>query len=497
MKRIRFVLLAALAIGMLIGLPRMSMLHMGSSASEAGSTAAALVRLAEPGESKVFGILAATGFEPNELVSWSLKDPRMILQRTPITGLQPGEKITGSDYDAVDDKIIVTSNLGGLYKVDKTTGTAFKVGQISSAFTNPNIGFDIDPISKLARLINNEAMKNVLVDPSTGRINDFDRDLFYASDDPKAGQKPSLSGIAYKDNRPAQNTSSLFGIDTQQDTLVTLDPATGTVRTVGSLGVNTTDVVGFDISPNGKALASMTDPNNPTSSRLYRINLETGTALEIGSLGGDKPVSGIALDAEVEFADLNCMVVPESKTNPVGTTHAFEVIVKVNGEPVEGAFVSPSITAGPNHPRNFEKSKTEDDPDTAEKDPKAKFSYDSNGVAGTDTIRVVAAFNDELCDCAASKTWVEGQLVGISEVVRDGKNLVVKGCCFKSGDTVLINDILQTTKRDPNNPETVLIAKKGFKKLEACNADFKNRVYVRREEPGKPVQDTSAFATCP
>ena len=468
---------------------------MGSSASRASSARAAFVRLAELDESRIFGVLTPTGFEPNELVAWSLKDPTMILQRTAITGLQTGEKITGIDYNSTDDKINATSNLGGLYKIDKTTGSAAKVGQIPSAFTNPNIGYDFDPIKKLARLVNNEAMKNIVVDPATGRIDDFDKDLFYPPDDPKAGQQPSLSGIAYRDNRPAENTTSLFGIDTKQNTLVTFDPSTGTVRTVGPLGVDTTDVVGFDISPNGKALASLTDPNNPNSSKLFRINLDTGTAIEIGSLGGDKPAGGIALDVVIEFAGLNCMIVPESKTNPVGTTHDFEVIVNVDGKPVEGVFVTPSITSGPNHPLNFEKQKTEDDPKTEEKDPKAGFSYESNGVPGTDTIIVIGAFEGQLFECTATKKW-ELQLV-LSEVARDGKNLVVKGCCFKSGDKIFINDIQQKTKSDPNDPETSLIAKKGFKKLEACNTDFKNRVFVRREEPGKPVLDTQAFATCP
>ena len=62
---------------------------------------------------------------------------------------------------------------------------------------------------------------------------------------------------------------------------------------------------------------------------------------------------------------------------------------------------------------------------------------------------------------------------------------------------MIVNDVEVKTKADPANPTTVLIGKKGFEKLNACTANLTNRVFVRRQGPGRPVLDTSAFASCP
>jgi hypothetical protein len=55
---------------------------------------------------------------------------------------------------------------------------------------------------------------------------------------------------------------------------------------VGALGVNTSDLVGFDISGStGLAFASLTPPTGAGSS-LYTINLATGAATLVGTIDG-------------------------------------------------------------------------------------------------------------------------------------------------------------------------------------------------------------------
>ena len=75
------------------------------------------------------------------------------------------------------------------------------------------------------------------------------------------GQNPAMLGIAYtnSDADPATSTTTLFGIDAERDVLVRqgspdltpIDPNSGKLFTVGSLGVDVLPVGGFDILTSG------------------------------------------------------------------------------------------------------------------------------------------------------------------------------------------------------------------------------------------------------
>jgi len=59
------------------------------------------------------------------------------------------------------------------------------------------------------------------------------------------------------------------------------------------LGFNTSDLTGFDISGlTGIAYAALTAPGG--NSQLFTINLATGTATLIGTIGGGVPVSSLS-----------------------------------------------------------------------------------------------------------------------------------------------------------------------------------------------------------
>jgi len=68
-------------------------------------------------------------------------------------------------------------------------------------------------------------------------------------------------------------------------------PNNGTLNTVGALGVDTSDVVGFDITnPGGTAYAALRVGGN---SQLYTINLTTGAATLVGNVGGTSAITGL------------------------------------------------------------------------------------------------------------------------------------------------------------------------------------------------------------
>lgn len=53
----------------------------------------------------------------------------------------------------------------------------------------------------------------------------------------------------------------------------------------------------------------------------------------------------------------------------------------------------------------------------------------------------------------------------ITSAVRDGKKLYVYGINFDSGSSILLNGDFEKTKRDPDNPTTILIGKKAGKRV--------------------------------
>jgi uncharacterized repeat protein (TIGR01451 family) len=79
-----------------------------------------------------------------------------------------------------------------------------------------------------------------------------------------------------------------------------------------------------------------------------------------------------------------------------------------------------------------------------------------------------------------------------------GKHVIVSGLGFQKGDQIDINGILVKTKFRGVDE---LLAKKGKKLLLTCDPANPGRTNVikliRTRNPGSPVQDTAAFATCP
>ena len=76
--------------------------------------------------------------------------------------------------------------------------------------------------------------------------------------------------------------------------MISNPPNNGTLNTVGALGFNTSDLVGFDISgASGVAFASLTTPAG-NFSQLFTINLATGAATLVGNIGGGIPLVALA-----------------------------------------------------------------------------------------------------------------------------------------------------------------------------------------------------------
>jgi hypothetical protein len=135
------------------------------------------------------------------------------------------------------------------------------------------------------------------INPNDGTLTSEDVQLAYAAGDPNFGVDPDIVGSAYTNNFAGALSTVLFGIESNRNLLVIQNPPNnGTLNTVGSLGpaVSTSGLVGFDISGStGTAFASLTG-TDASSSELYTINLSTGAATLIGTIGGGNTIGGLS-----------------------------------------------------------------------------------------------------------------------------------------------------------------------------------------------------------
>lgn len=246
-------------------------------------------------------VFAVTG--SNQLLSFAPGTPGALASSVPITGLQSMESILGIDFRPSTGALVGLGSTSRLYAIQPDTGVATQIG--SGTFSTPlaglQFGADFNPVPDRVRVIS-DADQNLRLLPNTGALAAVDAMLAYAAGDPNASADPNAVACAYSANFGGSFRTTLYAIDSSLDLLVLqgsqggspVSPNTGQLFTIGSLGFDTSDRVGFDISFLGGAFAALT-PAAGGPSQLFQVNLATGTATPIGSVGSPEEIRAIAL----------------------------------------------------------------------------------------------------------------------------------------------------------------------------------------------------------
>ncbi len=252
------------------------------------SCLAAIVMLAGASQTAqavpVYGVTTS-----NQLVRFDSVTTTTINISFPITGLQAGEQILGIDFRPANGQLYGLGSTGRIYLINTTTGAATQAGAnpLSPALNGTAFGFDFNPVPDRLR-VNSDADQNLRINPADG-VAVVDGTLAFMAGDVNAGQNPNVVGAGYTNNFNGAATTTLYDIDSNLDILVTQNPANnGTLQTVGPLGVNTTELVGFDIITSGVTNTAYAALNlsGDTVSKFYTINLTTGAATLSGTIGG-------------------------------------------------------------------------------------------------------------------------------------------------------------------------------------------------------------------
>jgi hypothetical protein len=218
-----------------------------------------------------------------------------VVSSMPVTGLAAGETLLGIDERPASGQLYGVGSTGRVYVVEPLSGVATAVaGPFSPLPSGTAFGIDFNPTVDRIRLVS-ESNQNLRLHPDTGAAVATDGALAYAPGDVNAGDDPDIVAAAYTSNRDLATSTTLYVIDRTEGVLAIQNPPNaGVLNTVGPLGVDgTITEAGFDIGPDGTAVATLTVGG---TSRLYRVDLATGAATLLGITG--TPVADVALPVD-------------------------------------------------------------------------------------------------------------------------------------------------------------------------------------------------------
>ncbi len=264
----------------------------------------------------------------NRLLTIDSAAPNNTISETlTVTGLPSGEFLQAIDYRPATGTLYALGSTGTIYPINADTGVARPgVSLIAdpSDSTSPYaglsgrfFGFDFNPAVDRLRVVT-ETGQNLRINVETGATI-TDGNLDYAGGDPNAAATPNVVGAAYTNNFATAGATTLYNIDSRLDVLtIQIPPNEGALRTVGPLGVNTFDEVGFDISGvTGVAYAALN--MNELVTQLYTINLLTGAATPVNTA---TPISSIIAPTAIgsnSVIDIAAFVNPGSRLDNIST----------------------------------------------------------------------------------------------------------------------------------------------------------------------------------
>ena len=236
-----------------------------------------------------------------KLVVFRSSDPEAATS-VKIRGLQKKEKLLAIDVRPLNGQLYGLGSTSRIYTINRSTGQATAVaGPLNPLLDGESFAFDFNPVVDRIRIVSDSG-QNLRVNPDTGAIAAVDAGLAYAGGDPNFATIPGVVACAYdnNDNNPATTSTTLYNIDATRDILVVQNPPNaGTLNTIGALGVDVSDVAGFDVSGStGIAYAGLIvkDGNKKRlRTTLFTVNLATGATTSLGRIGGPWPLTSLTV----------------------------------------------------------------------------------------------------------------------------------------------------------------------------------------------------------
>jgi len=249
-----------------------------------------------------------------QLIQFNAGQPQVLLSSKPLRGLAPQERLLGIDYRVAKGKLYGLGASGQLYRINTQDGSVSAVGTPSALPSDgaQEWGFDFNPTVDRIRVVN-DAGFNLRLHPDTGAVVDgnaeqpglqFDGRLAFDAGDVNAGKLVAIVAAGYSYNKRDEKITTNYALEGRQGLLVhqgskegvqpMISPNSGRLFTIGSLGLGAFERATLDVSDVSNTAYSAISRGG--SSVWYRIDLETGRATRIGTIGGGAAVVGAAIE---------------------------------------------------------------------------------------------------------------------------------------------------------------------------------------------------------
>ncbi len=242
----------------------------------------------------------------HQLLRFNAGQPQKIRERRPLAGLPAGERLLGIDFRVARGQLYALGASGQLYRIDVAQAQAAPVGApLALPAGGREWGFDFNPTVDRIRVVADNGL-NLRLHPDTGALVATDPALAYDAADAAAGKAPRIVAAAYTYNRTNDKITTNYALDGAAGTLVhqgtkesvvpAVSPNTGRLYTVGSLGIGPFEHAVFDISDVGNVAYAGVHAHGAKGTRWHRLDLATGRAVFLGTVGGGEPLVGAAIE---------------------------------------------------------------------------------------------------------------------------------------------------------------------------------------------------------
>jgi hypothetical protein len=213
-----------------------------------------------------------------------------------VAGLTGGDSaLIGIDYRVQNGALYGVGNGGGVYRFDVPgSPVATLVNQLTVALDPAATAFGVDfnPAADRLRIVSDTG-QNLRHNVNDGGTTIADGTLNYIEGTPPAPVTAlGITATAYTNNDLDPDTAtSLFDVDGTRDQVVLQSPPNGgVVAATGKLGVDASGPIGFDVYStlrDGTTLRNAGFAAIPAdgTTGFYRVDLLTGAAVRIGTLG--------------------------------------------------------------------------------------------------------------------------------------------------------------------------------------------------------------------
>lgn len=188
-------------------------------------------------------------------------------------------RLLGIDVRPADGMLYGVFEDGTVATIDPESGAASPVSTLSTMLAaGVAATVDFNPAADRLRVMGNDGT-SLRVNVDTGEVTE-DGSHSYAVGD----TTPDIVAGAYTNSHAGTESTQLFNIDASAGWLVLQDPPNdGVLNPVGELGIEV-EWIGFNILSDGEG---GNDAWLMSAGTLYAVDLETGTASEVGAIKGD------------------------------------------------------------------------------------------------------------------------------------------------------------------------------------------------------------------